>query len=416
MKNINTTDCGDLGVLFIDKKSHESSTKKMDEKDKMKSTLYAKLVDTLEPMDIDETKLPKDMVDVDDSNAVVRGKVRCVLCSDTDERYFTINSTIKGGNLSWIFSNYLKHLRKEHNMAMPQKMKIKKKKNSRYSKEESASKCSKADQSDKDIDLNVAVETCESTLDIEISDQFFIDCDSNIERMRTVIYDSISTQTLCMLENSESNDEVNHSMVFDCCAERRDLKIVKVKKDGNCIFSAMVHQLYKTNINSENHSILTNKMRANIISFITNNIPLFKTELETRIYAIIEKKGIQNMDEEIQKFLEVLSKDGIWGGAESLKAVQHSENCNILIINESGEFYFAFPFDESANKVLILAYRLSNNESDKNTTTVERNHYDSVVHIEPNDVFTMSEVLVERVKRKFLNISLKNESSIDLTE
>lgn len=51
-----------------------------------------------------------------------------------------------------------------------------------------------------------------------------------------------------MKEDSDLNDDVALSIYFDCSAHLVFLKITKTKVDGNCIFSAMVHKLFKTKL------------------------------------------------------------------------------------------------------------------------------------------------------------------------
>lgn len=85
-------------------------------------------------------------------------------------------------------------------------------------------------------------EFLETEINVEISEQFCIDCDKKIENVQTKIFDLLSTQSLSMKEISDLNDDVTHSMDFDCSTNRVPLKIAKIKGDGNCIFSAMAHQ------------------------------------------------------------------------------------------------------------------------------------------------------------------------------
>lgn len=68
--------------------------------------------------------------------------------------------------------------------------------------------------------------------------------------------------------------------------------------------------------------------------------------------------------------------------------------------------------------MVLLAFKIGAGASkaQNNLTNTHRNHYDSVIHIGPDQVFTMSENLVERIKRSFINDSLQNESIVDLTE
>lgn len=125
------------------------------------------------------------------------------------------------------------------------------------------------------------------------------------------------------------------------------------------------------------------------------------------------------MDIEIQKILERLSKDGSWGGAESFKAIQLLHNCNILIINESGDSYFATTYNDILNEILILAFTLKGDVTsmeNNNISNEYRDHFESVVHIEPNDVFNISEESTEKIKKTFINTTLIVDECIDLSD
>lgn len=141
---------------------------------------------------------------------------------------------------------------------------------------------------------------------------------------------------------------------------------------------------------------------------------MFAPDLEATICEEENRENIQNMEEEIRKFLNVLSKDGIWGGSESLKAVQHLYKCNILVINELGNFYLPCSFDESVETILILGYRLGANveKNDENISNMKRNHYDSVISIEPNDIFSIAEVITNRLKQRYMIL----ESTIEIID
>lgn len=109
-----------------------------------------------------------------------------------------------------------------------------------------------------------------------------------------------------------------------------------------------------------------------------------------------------------------MSRDGTWGGTESLKAIKCMHKVNILIINELGECYFADSYDETFDleKIVILAFRLKSNidKTLKNIKNSNRNHYDSVIYIEPADVLSISDDLIRQMKNKKLK-----SNCVDLT-
>lgn len=275
----NTIDCGDFGLLFTNKGSVVNKTKEID-KNKLKSTLHANLIDILKSSNIDQAclaQLTEEMVGISSTNDIVRGSIQCVLCDTNEIRNkkteFIVNAKLDGDNVYWIFSNYIRHLKSQHgiitkqnpsrgkkqktNVQVPDKQRrsvsIDSDANKNKDKRESPGKldqCSPIEDIASDrTDENESDQTDQmKTGEIEISDQFFVDCDTKMESIRDVMCRSISTQCLDMLENSETHGESNYPMQYICCKHRRSLKIVKIKKDGNCLFGAIVHQLHKIDV------------------------------------------------------------------------------------------------------------------------------------------------------------------------
>lgn len=416
----NTIDCGNLGRLFVDEINYGS---RMDKKSK--TVLHASAVDILKSGKVESTILAQfteEMVDITSTNNILRGTVECVLCPTAkngkkEKKKFIINSK-HDENHSWIFSNFIKHLRNNHKLDIPKKIgksstdKSIEKTSHVFDKEAVADNCSIVFNDGMCDDAQNELQ--ENEPKVVISDQLLIDCDNRFKNTQSKIYDLISTQAMEMLENSEAMDELSQLLEFECCAKRCSSKIVEVAKDGNCIFSAMVHQLFKPKIDSENHKDLTKQIRVDIISYIRKNPTLFKSELESRIFAKKKPQMIQSMDTEMEMILGDLSRDGIWGGDESLKAVKYLYKRNILVITELGDFYFACPFEETFEAMLILAFRVKGNidRNEKKIPNIDRDHYDSVIHIEPSDIFSISEELSKRLKKGY---SLK-QNVFDLTE
>lgn len=131
-----------------------------------------------------------------------------------------------------------------------------------------------------------------------------------------------------------------------------------------------------------------------------------------------EKKARANLEAACTRYLETeLPKSDTWAGSETLKAVSQMRNVNILIINENGDFHFHCCFNAHFEQTLILAYTTCHVEehevtdfengaaSISNVSNVKRIHYDSVIHIEQEDVFTLSKILASNAhKRSMLNM------------
>lgn len=62
---------------------------------------------------------------------------------------------------------------------------------------------------------------------------------------------------------------------------------------------------------------------------------------------------------------------------------------NVLIFNEYGPSYCVNGFNANYARTIVLAYRLGVNSV--------RNHYDSIVKIEQNDIFECSKIIAENI-------------------
>lgn len=85
---------------------------------------------------------------------------------------------------------------------------------------------------------------------------------------------------------------------------------------------------------------------------------------------------------------------------------------NILIINEKGRDFRFVPhgFDDRLTQTIVLAFRLTN-EQMGHASNENRNHYDSVVRIEQNDIFDMAkELALIQLKIHHSN----NQTTVDL--
>lgn len=93
---------------------------------------------------------------------------------------------------------------------------------------------------------------------------------------------------------------------------------------------------------------------------------------------------------------ENLSKDGWWGGAETMKAVSLMHNVNILQINENETVYFVNGFNSGMKMTIVLAYRLNPFFGISPSSGGLRNHYDSVINIETENILRISELMAKK--------------------
>lgn len=388
----NTVDC-EIGRLFIEPIGYDET--------KLKTALHSRVLELLKSAQISQNiidEFSQDMVRIGYKNDIPHGGTKCVLCQTNDQKKMTehaVSAKVDGMKVSWILSNFIKHLRSTNKLNIEKKAR-KKQKSDAPNPEMGASQNASIKQKDD--------ASCNDEEVIEVLDEFYVDIDTKIEETRNEICAKLSAQALNMVETIEElEDEIGFSTIDFIY---RPIKVVTIKKDGNCLFGALVHQLYKTDTMSDNHTTLTNQLRQETMAYISNNRLLFKSELESRVYEKKAKKTVKNIDDDIQKLLNRLSTDGSWAGTETLKAIQMIHRSNILVINESGDFYFSPPFMNDLDKMLILAFRLREDVSSQaeNISNDKRNHYESVVHIEADDVFSISQILSDKIKKKSIGM------------
>lgn len=388
MKNIlDTINFRDTGRLFIDKRNNQHNsvqeTNKREEivdEEKLKSKLLADTQLTLKSLKVSQehiNKLTEKNITVEIDNGNITGKIECVLCDEPrtkrQKKEHTVSTKFEKGTYYWILSNYSKHFKNMHG----------------------ANKTGSATCKN-----NV---TMSKSIQNVSSNEVKPDSEDEADKIKRIMRLRISECTLGMISACEINGEQQESINFICGEDKVPLKIVRVPEDGNCLFSAAVHQLKKVNSKDEQLSVLARELRAEVVSFISANIPLFELDLKGHILDKKNKK-IENLGNEYQHFLDTkLSKDGKWAGTESLRAIRLLYKVNILIVNEQGEYYFANTFDENldSNSLLILAFRVTAGitASEKNITNENRNHYDSGIYIEPTNVFSMAEVLFDKLQK-----------------
>lgn len=231
----------------------------------------------------------------------------------------------------------------------------------------------------------------------------------SIESLQSEIYRQISSQMIEMMQASHINDEEELNMEFVCADETKLLKIVSIEGDGNCLYSTIIHQLKQKKLGSDIHNTLTENLRIHVVSFIKANFSIFEKEIQGRVYDRTQIDDITDMEKECGNFLDYeLPFKTTFGGSETIKAVVLMFKVNILIINEKGDLYFANDFNSSYSKTLVLAYKLSglvvepldDVSNSKNTTNQYRNHYDSVVNIDAEQIFSITRHIVSRRRKR----------------
>lgn len=236
-----------------------------------------------------------------------------------------------------------------------------------------------------DSDHNTTIESGNRTLELQID---------MIHPMEAEMYKQISCQTLKMSEVCWDNQENMSEMMFEVLEQRKSVEIATIDPDGNCIFGALVHQLFQLVLGSEEHKNAVSNMRNDVVEYIKSNLDKFKSEIVGCIYNQTKTDGkIKDFKAEAKCFLDNhLSKDKKWGGRETLKAVSLKYNANIMVIDENGAISFFNGFQPDFERTLLLAYRL-NQLYGVSGTGGPRNHYDSIANIDAEIIIKIAETL-----------------------
>lgn len=193
------------------------------------------------------------------------------------------------------------------------------------------------------------------------------------------LYRQFSAQNELLLAATLRNDEHKKFMPLEIDKRCMNINTVDIDGDGNCFFSAVIHQLQCVKINSDYHKTQTVELRKQAVTHIKNHFNNYKQALKLRLNCKTEE-----VEELGRKFVaEKLSKNGFWADTESFIAVANIFKVNILVFEEKGPFYFAPCYNSDYNRTIFLAYRRFGTKGNEKKE-LKCNHYDSVCGIDEN--------------------------------
>lgn len=209
----------------------------------------------------------------------------------------------------------------------------------------------------------------------ELIDAMPVVIDESEHEKQTAVHEllkSISAQNSNLIATNREFKEHESVMAF-FNDQLGVVKVVSIAPDGNCLFAACVHQLYRVKLNSDDHKTITAELRGRVCSHIKNNFNRFQRTIKLRVMEEIANESSENIEMRSKSFVdEFLSKSNFWGGSESLVAISEIFQANIIIFRENGSCYFANGHNSAYIRVLFLAYRRFGSAY---------NHYDSVSEI-----------------------------------
>lgn len=408
----------------------------------LRSKLYYDILRVLQSKCIEKAVLKcfkLDMVTVEIEKGKPLGLVKCVLCElkseknsmKTKKRMHKVRTKSTGNKHSWIVSNFKKHvtaditkihklqLKKVNDLKSDSVQPIESLKDSKLSSEtplinkpSDGYKLKKDDYSIVNLSESISNDKnhqkdsnstengqCVASPPEQISSNerhpiesdsmeysgslIALDIQVDLQRM---MYDQISYQLLEMEECVRRTAKENiREMKFILQQEFRNIKTLLIPRDGDCMFKSTAHQLNGKDMDDLQLEDLSTKVRAQVFTYIKNNESKFENTLNDRFSE--ENPDIPIITgNEWKLLIPKLANKGEWGGHETLVTVTILYNVNIMIVNERGDFYYNEPFDMNCKKTIFLAYCLKKLPLNSN----KRNHYESILHIDQNDVYTMT--------------------------
>lgn len=323
--------------------------------------------------------------------------VNCIVCERDDDGkpkshrvYYYSSETRKG---FWTLSNYEKHLKKVHLLVANRlpKISLKRKKKSNELEQEAVMESVLSDeeheiQSQGDVDE----ENKETLLDLSIE---CIGSSGNIDSQ--ILYAQISEQIQQMIAATMTNGEQQQNIEVSFNGHSSDLSVVETEGDGNCLYSALAHQLWRNVITSKQHEKLRKQLRSTVVEHILNpdNFSRYAFALEERLSEMKDIGEIDDLTAECKLYARhCLSREGQWGGLETINAVSCVYRVNVVVFDEHGKCYMIKEGNKEYKRTVVIAYRTAKMHNGRYI----RNHYDSVTEINSNSIFAASEFISKK--------------------
>lgn len=116
------------------------------------------------------------------------------------------------------------------------------------------------------------------------------------------------------------------------------IKVELMPGDGNCLLSAICHQLYKFRVGSIDHKTLIREYRKKIVTFLRENMHVdsVRNSVLSRIFEDMPELVELTESQKFEEFFQYIDQDGVWGGEETIVATMLMLNVRIVIHREGG--------------------------------------------------------------------------------
>lgn len=327
---------------------------------RLKVCLYSHRANHVFDLDL-ENDIHEDNVQVTMCNGDVNGAIRCIIC-DSENKPKNEPKHVHYSSGSdwpcWVLSNFTTHLRKKHGL--------------KFHKIDTDLADKNGVLPEQNLD--------ESVVCLNSSPQSASKSPKEVEAISSKFYTQLSGQIALMMTVVLKNSELEEQIYFKLTDSAQQLTIATIAKDGNCLFSALTHQLENHRLNGKAHKTATDKLRYDVCEYILENYANFAHQLKDRVYELKPREDIDNIDTECKLFVSLyLKQNGKHGGAETIHAVSQMKKVNIVVFNEDGPCHMPANINEKYNRTVCIAYQRARNA--KGEALNERNHYGSVCDI-----------------------------------
>lgn len=386
---------------------------------KLTNELYDKVINCLKSYDVDVSGCERSMVYVDPSGAY--GNIKCILCDDSNGtenmKRVTYYQPANRTNF-WVLSNFMSHLEKKHKLVAKRskpkskKLKLNADSNSALQLNEQLNIDDNNQKPHCDIPLN---ETSQIDSKYILLGEDVIDLKNENKDYSLEIVDvkiaqpamqpnEISNSWLYIQMGAQIRKMIAAQLTHSECTQQMEIKIknqmariiyiIKILGDGNCLFTSLAHQLWPTATTSDECKKNAIKLRADVVEHIFANIESYQRFIEEYLH---ELKSLNSDDTSLETKCKmwvrhILSRQGSWGGIETIKAVSLIHRVNVVIFDECGIVQMVQGAKEQYDRTILIAYRFYLNEQNKRVY----NHYETVCDMESDTIHAASEFIMNK--------------------
>lgn len=397
-----------IGTIFGRRSSIKFATKKEEGQDEMFKNLISKGKFLFDSFKLKEcVPFSDDLFELKVDATKISGSIRCIFCDDAAvnkivkvNRGYSINSSF------WVMSNLKGHIMKCH-ISEPKKRQRKHQPATTNNANPLQIKDDVDDGVIDDLDHNA------TTIELEISpvaSNSIENCDTtDVQDLIDQLHTQIWTQNV-RLENMKQQNTETKSQFF--VVDNGAIEVFPMDPNGDCVFSALAHQVFCVKIRSPDHQDLTRKLRKETVQFIKENFDSFEMELRGRVLENDLNEEAESIRNKCHDFLHhcLPEEKECWGGIESIKAISQMYQVNIVVINDDGTCNLPIRFHSKKTRTIMIGY---SSAGDSNS----RNHYDSIASISDFLMVKFSADLMKKEvqRQKFYDEAIQG-MSIDLRD